>query len=41
MGDLPAHVEIHEEGPREGFRIEPGPISMAGSLDAFRHRGAA
>jgi isopropylmalate/homocitrate/citramalate synthase len=29
MTDLPTHVEIHEEGPREGFQIEPGPISTA------------
>src|SRR3984893_379056 len=27
MSDLPQYVEIHEEGPREGFQIEPGPIS--------------
>jgi isopropylmalate/homocitrate/citramalate synthase len=27
MTDLPKRVEIHEEGPREGFQIEPGPIS--------------
>jgi hydroxymethylglutaryl-CoA lyase len=27
MSDLPKRVEIHEEGPREGFQIEPGPIS--------------
>jgi isopropylmalate/homocitrate/citramalate synthase len=27
MGDLAKHVEIHEEGPREGFQIEPGPIN--------------
>lgn len=26
MADLPQHVDIHEEGPREGFQIEPGPI---------------
>jgi hydroxymethylglutaryl-CoA lyase len=26
MTDLPAAVEIREEGPREGFQIEPGPI---------------
>ena len=26
MSDLPKHVEVHEEGPREGFQIEPGPI---------------
>jgi hypothetical protein len=41
MGDLPAHVKIHEEGQREGFLIEPRPISMADSFDAFPHRGAA
>lgn len=29
MSDLPKHVEIHEEGPREGFQIEPGPIPSA------------
>jgi isopropylmalate/homocitrate/citramalate synthase len=29
MTDLPSHVEIHEEGPREGFQIEPGPITTA------------
>ena len=27
MSDLPSSIEIHEEGPREGFQIEPGPIS--------------
>jgi len=27
MSDLPKRVDIHEEGPREGFQIEPGPIS--------------
>ena len=27
MNDLPRHVDIHEEGPREGFQIEPGPIT--------------
>ncbi|MEQ9331267.1 hydroxymethylglutaryl-CoA lyase [Thalassobaculum sp.] len=26
MSDLPACVAINEEGPREGFQIEPGPI---------------
>jgi isopropylmalate/homocitrate/citramalate synthase len=26
MADLPKTVDIHEEGPREGFQIEPGPI---------------
>ncbi len=29
MTDLPKQVDIHEEGPREGFQIEPGPISTA------------
>src|SRR5499427_5578095 len=33
MTDLPKSVEIHEEGPREGFQIEPGPI---GSADKVR-----
>ena len=32
MTDLPTHVEIHEEGPREGFQIEPGPISTADKI---------
>src|SRR5260370_7640045 len=30
--DLPTHVDIHEEGPREGFQIEPGPISTADKI---------
>jgi len=29
MSDYPKRVEIHEEGPREGFQIEPGPIPTA------------
>jgi hypothetical protein len=29
MSDLPKQVDIHEEGPREGFQIEPGPIGIA------------
>jgi isopropylmalate/homocitrate/citramalate synthase len=33
MADLPAHVDIYEEGPREGFQIEAGPI---GSADKIR-----
>src|SRR5713226_5046246 len=32
MTDLPKHVEIHEAGPREGFQIEPGPISTADKI---------
>ncbi|MFL5257784.1 MAG: hydroxymethylglutaryl-CoA lyase [Rhodopila sp.] len=29
MTDLPSRVDIHEEGPREGFQIESGPIATA------------
>ncbi|MBS7812097.1 hydroxymethylglutaryl-CoA lyase [Roseococcus pinisoli] len=29
MSDLPKSIDIHEEGPREGFQIEPGPIPTA------------
>jgi isopropylmalate/homocitrate/citramalate synthase len=29
MRDLPERVDIHEEGPREGFQIHPGPICTA------------
>lgn len=29
MADLPTSIEIVEEGPREGFQIEKGPISTA------------
>ncbi|WP_043837178.1 hydroxymethylglutaryl-CoA lyase [Muricoccus aerilatus] len=29
MTDLPRRVSINEEGPREGFQIEPGPIPTA------------
>src|SRR5438445_10285465 len=32
MNDLPKHVQIHEEGPREWFQIEPGPISTADKI---------
>jgi isopropylmalate/homocitrate/citramalate synthase len=32
MADLPQHVDIHEEGPREGFQIEPGPIPSADKI---------
>jgi hydroxymethylglutaryl-CoA lyase len=27
MSDVPRRVDIREEGPREGFQIEPGPIA--------------
>jgi isopropylmalate/homocitrate/citramalate synthase len=33
MADLPKHVDIHEEGPREGFQIEPGPIPAPDKLE--------
>ncbi len=32
MTDLPTHVTIAEEGPREGFQIEPGPIPTADKI---------
>ncbi len=32
MSDLPKHVAVMEEGPREGFQIEPGPISTADKI---------
>lgn len=33
MSDLPKTVEIQEEGPREGFQIEPGPISTERKIE--------
>jgi hydroxymethylglutaryl-CoA lyase len=42
MTDLPTHVDIHEEGPREGFQIEPGPISTSDKIrliDALAETG--
>ena len=32
MADTPKRITIHEEGPREGFQIEPGPISTADKI---------
>ena len=32
MTELPDRVEIAEEGPREGFQIEPGPIATADKI---------
>ena len=29
MSEMPGRVQITEEGPREGFQIEPGPIATA------------
>lgn len=42
MTDLPDFVEINEEGPREGFQIEPGPISTSDKIkliDALSETG--
>ena len=33
MSDLPAAVHITEEGPREGFQIEKGPIPTARKIE--------
>ncbi len=33
MSDLPKFVEIKEEGPREGFQIEKGPIPTARKIE--------
>ncbi len=33
MSDLPAAVHINEEGPREGFQIEKGPIPTARKIE--------
>ncbi len=33
MSDLPKSVRINEEGPREGFQIEPGPIPTARKIE--------
>jgi hydroxymethylglutaryl-CoA lyase len=33
MSDLPKTVRINEEGPREGFQIEKGPISTARKIE--------
>lgn len=32
MSDLPSKVTLNEEGPREGFQIEPGPIETAAKV---------
>jgi hydroxymethylglutaryl-CoA lyase len=42
MSDLPVRVQINEEGPREGFQIEPGPIpteSKIALIDALSETG--
>jgi hydroxymethylglutaryl-CoA lyase len=33
MSELPKRVDIHEEGPREGFQIEPGPIATQRKIE--------
>jgi hydroxymethylglutaryl-CoA lyase len=33
MSDLPKRVQINEEGPREGFQIEKGPIATARKIE--------
>jgi hydroxymethylglutaryl-CoA lyase len=33
MGDLPKKVRINEEGPREGFQFEKGPIATARKVE--------
>jgi len=33
MSDLPNCVDVQEEGPREGFQIEPGPISTGRKIE--------
>ena len=42
MSDLPKFIHIAEEGPREGFQIEKGPISTEGKIrlvDALSETG--
>jgi hydroxymethylglutaryl-CoA lyase len=33
MSDLPRSITINEEGPREGFQIEKGPIPTARKIE--------
>ena len=42
MADLPKSIRINEEGPREGFQFEKGPIATARKIDlinALSHTG--
>ena len=42
MSDIPKKVDIQEEGPREGFQIEPGPITTTSKIkliDALSETG--
>ena len=38
MSDLPRAVRITEEGPREGFQIEPGPISTDRKIELIERQ---
>ncbi len=33
MSDLPRKIDIQEEGPREGFQFEKGPIPTARKIE--------
>ncbi|MDB5927896.1 MAG: hydroxymethylglutaryl-CoA lyase, partial [Betaproteobacteria bacterium] len=33
MADFPKSISINEEGPREGFQIEPGAIPTARKVE--------
>lgn len=33
MSDLPRKIDIQEEGPREGFQFEKGPISTGRKIE--------
>lgn len=42
MSEFPRSVIINEEGPREGFQIEPGPVAIAdkvGFIEALAETG--
>jgi len=44
MSDLPKSIDIHEEGPREGFQIEPAPIATGAKvrfIEALAETGLA
>ena len=44
MSDLPKAISIQEEGPREGFQIEKGPIATARKvelIDALSQTGSS
>ena len=39
MPDMPKFVSINEEGPREGFQIEPGSIPTARKIEFIEALG--